>query len=92
MVGPYSIYGKKLIDSCVKNSCHYLDLTGEPDFVHFVENNFSEEAKELVKQIGSYNRSREHKSLYPESDATKQFEANLKKKATQIDEALKKYL
>jgi len=46
VVGPYSVYGKKLIDSCVKNSCHYLDLTGEPDFVHFVENNFSEEAKE----------------------------------------------
>lgn len=64
------------------------------DFVwkQFLKSSFSQEAKELVKQIESYNRSREHKSLYPESDATKQFEANLKKKANQINEALKKYL
>ena len=35
-VGPYSLYGKKLVQSCVNNRCHYLDLTGEPEFVHFV--------------------------------------------------------
>ena len=45
VVGPYSIYGKELIESCVNNSCHYLDLTGEPDFVDFVERNFSEKAE-----------------------------------------------
>jgi len=45
-VGPYSLYGKKLVESCINNHCHYLDLTGEPDFVHFVENNFTIKAKE----------------------------------------------
>ena len=44
VVGPYSLYGKKLIESCINNRCHYLDLTGEPDFVHFVEHNYSEKA------------------------------------------------
>ena len=46
IVGPYSIYGKKLIESCVNNQCHHLDLTGEPEFVHFVENNYSQKAKD----------------------------------------------
>ena len=46
VVGPYSIYGKQLIESCINNSCHYLDLTGEPDFVSFVERNFSKKAEQ----------------------------------------------
>jgi len=37
VVGPYSIFGKKLVESCVQNKCHYLDLTGEPAFVNYVE-------------------------------------------------------
>ena len=45
VVGPYAIYGKKIIESCVENHCHYLDLTGEPDFVYFVEKNFSQKAE-----------------------------------------------
>ena len=32
-VGPYLIYGENLILSCIKNKSHYLDLTGEPEFV-----------------------------------------------------------
>ncbi len=45
-VGPYSLFGKKLVESCVRNKCHYLDLTGEPEFVNFVENNFSKKAED----------------------------------------------
>ena len=26
VVGPYGIYGKKLIESCLNNHCHYLDF------------------------------------------------------------------
>lgn len=37
VVGPYTIFGKKLVESCVQNKCHYLDLTGEPAFVNYVE-------------------------------------------------------
>ena len=42
VVGPYAIYGKDLIQSCIDNSCHYLDLTGEPEFVSYVEKKYSE--------------------------------------------------
>jgi len=41
IVGPYSIYGEYLIESCVKFGTHYLDLTGEPEFVKKVEEKFS---------------------------------------------------
>ena len=33
VVGPYSLYGEYLVDSCIKHGTHYLDLTGEPSFV-----------------------------------------------------------
>ena len=32
-VGPYMIYGENLLYACIENSTHYLDLTGEPQFV-----------------------------------------------------------
>lgn len=32
--GPYTLYGKKLVESCARNGVHYLDLTGEPPFMH----------------------------------------------------------
>ena len=46
VVGPYSIYGKDLVESCANNKCHYLDLTGEPDFVQFVEKKYTKKAKD----------------------------------------------
>ena len=42
LVGPYSLYGEYLVESCIKNSTHYLDLTGEPNFVKKIRNKFSE--------------------------------------------------
>ena len=44
VVGPYATYGKQLIDSCVNNNCHYLDITGESSFVEYVKNNYSQKA------------------------------------------------
>ena len=44
VVGPYAIYGKYLIESCVNNNCHYLDITGESSFVQYVKNNYSQKA------------------------------------------------
>ena len=44
VVGPYAIYGKRLIESCVNNNCHYLDITGESSFVQYVKNNYSKKA------------------------------------------------
>ena len=44
VVGPYDIYGKKLVESCVNNNCHYLDITGETSFVHYIKNNYTKKA------------------------------------------------
>ena len=41
VVGPYALYGKKLVQSCVENNCHYLDITGESPFVKYVRENFT---------------------------------------------------
>ena len=41
VVGPYALYGKKLVQSCVENNCHYLDITGESTFVKYVRENFT---------------------------------------------------
>ena len=46
VVGPYAIYGKKLIENCVNNNCHYLDITGESSFVQYVKNKYSKKAIE----------------------------------------------
>ena len=45
-VGPYSIYGENLIQSCIKFSTHYVDLTGEPDFVNMIQKKYSTKALE----------------------------------------------
>lgn len=44
VVGPYAIYGKQLIESCINNNCHYLDITGESSFVQYVKNKYSKKA------------------------------------------------
>jgi len=46
VVGPYDIYGEKLVDSCISNGTHYLDLTGEPSFVKKIYNKYSDLSKE----------------------------------------------
>ena len=46
VVGPYAIYGKQLIESCVNNNCHYLDITGESSFVQYIKNKYSKKAIE----------------------------------------------
>tara|TARA_B100000700_G_scaffold185389_1_gene204270 strand:+ start:156 stop:1250 length:1095 start_codon:yes stop_codon:yes gene_type:complete len=45
-VGPYSIFGENLIKSCIQYSTHYVDLTGEPDFVNTIQKKYSTKALE----------------------------------------------
>jgi short subunit dehydrogenase-like uncharacterized protein len=33
LVGPYTLYGKPVIEACIANDAHYVDLTGEIPFV-----------------------------------------------------------
>jgi short subunit dehydrogenase-like uncharacterized protein len=34
LVGPYTLYGRPVIEACVAGGAHYVDLTGELTFVH----------------------------------------------------------
>ena len=44
-VGPYNIYGENLVAACIKNNTHYLDLTGEPNFVKKINNKYNKIAE-----------------------------------------------
>ena len=80
-VGPYSIYGEYLIESCIKHSTHYIDLTGEPDFVNKIKSKYSDDAQKsgsiiinccglesIIPDIGTYQTVRKMKS--EEKDVT----------------------
>lgn len=43
-VGPFNTYGKDVVKSCIRNSTHYLDITGEPSFVADIYNNLFDDA------------------------------------------------
>jgi len=43
-VGPYFKFGEPVIKSCIKTSCNYLDITGEPNFIKLCLK-YDEEAK-----------------------------------------------
>ena len=45
-VGPYLLYGESLVDSCIENNTHYLDLTGEPYFVYKIKEKYAQKAIE----------------------------------------------
>jgi len=50
-VGPYQLYGSKLVESCSKNGTDYVDLTGEPGWMHEMIGAYSETAKESGARI-----------------------------------------
>ena len=36
LVGPYTLYGRPVIDACIAAGAHYVDLTGEMTFARHV--------------------------------------------------------
>jgi len=44
LVGPYALYGEPVIEACVANGAHYVDLTGEIPFVRQIIDSFHERA------------------------------------------------
>lgn len=45
-VGPYRYYGDDVVSSCVKNGTHYVDVTGEPEFMEKMEVKYFDAAQE----------------------------------------------
>ncbi len=44
-VGPFSKYGEPVVESCLRNGCHYLDITGEPSYINTLIQKYDQEAK-----------------------------------------------
>jgi short subunit dehydrogenase-like uncharacterized protein len=49
LVGPYSLYGFPVVEACLRNATHYVDITGEGPFVARVAERHHEEA--VAKQV-----------------------------------------
>ena len=57
LVGPYTLYGTPVIEACIENGAHYVDLTGEIPFVRRTIDAFhgrAEEAGVKVVQVSGF--------------------------------------
>ena len=53
-VGPYSLYGTKLVKLCVENNTNYCDITGEAHWIRTLIDDYHEEAKsKKIKIVNS---------------------------------------
>ncbi|XP_071036958.1 saccharopine dehydrogenase-like oxidoreductase [Parasteatoda tepidariorum] len=53
-VGPYRFYGEPVVKQCVLNGAHYVDISGEPQFLESMQLKYFEEAqKKNLYIIGS---------------------------------------
>ncbi|KAG9398050.1 hypothetical protein AC1031_015078 [Aphanomyces cochlioides] len=43
--GPYRLYGEPVVRSCVATSTHYVDISGEPQFIETMMLRYNDEAK-----------------------------------------------
>ena len=50
-VGPYQLYGANILQQCVINGVDYVDLCGEPGWMHEMINEHAEQAKETGARI-----------------------------------------
>ena len=50
-VGPYQLYGEKIVKTCISTGTDYVDLCGEPGFMHKIISECSAEAKETGARI-----------------------------------------
>ena len=50
-VGPYQLYGAKILQQCVIHGVDYVDLCGEPGWMHEMINEYSDQAKETGARI-----------------------------------------
>lgn len=44
-VGPFTTYGEPVIKACIDENTHYVDITGEPQFIEAMPDKYHEEAK-----------------------------------------------
>ena len=50
-VGPYQLYGANILQQCVIHGVDYVDLCGEPGWMHEMINEYSDQAKETGARV-----------------------------------------
>ena len=50
-VGPYQLYGEKIIRTCISSGTDYVDLCGEPGWMHKIIGECSDDAKKSGSRI-----------------------------------------
>jgi short subunit dehydrogenase-like uncharacterized protein len=50
-VGPYQLYGNEIVKSCVETGTDYVDLCGEPGWMHEIISKYNDKAKETGARI-----------------------------------------
>ena len=51
LVGPYTLHGTPVIEACIENGAHYVDLTGEIPFVRRTIDAFHERAADAGVKV-----------------------------------------
>ena len=51
LAGPYTLYGRPVIEACVAGGAHYVDLTGEIPFVRQMIDAFDARAREAGVKV-----------------------------------------
>lgn len=44
--GPFRFFGEPVVAACIRNECHYVDVTGEPQFMETMQLKYQKEAME----------------------------------------------
>ena len=52
--GPYSQYGEKVVAACILSGCHYVDVTGETDWVQAMKKRYNKAATTKGVSIVSF--------------------------------------
>ncbi len=50
-VGPYALYGEKLVSACVESGTHYCDLAGETQFIRKMIDTYNDAARDSGARI-----------------------------------------
>lgn len=45
IVGPYIFYGERVVTACLKSGTHHVDVSGEPQYMEFIQLKYHEAAK-----------------------------------------------
>ncbi|KAI4457744.1 hypothetical protein MML48_7g00001750 [Holotrichia oblita] len=45
IVGPYIFYGERVVAACLKSGTHHVDVSGEPQYMEFIQLRYHEAAK-----------------------------------------------